>query len=122
MLAYFTETPAAQNPLGSGDHCADYGRYVTPVPLPEFPSITCKVSRHTRVFVNVWGSFCTSVTDPPNRSPRELRACAQTYNSGITETWATLDGRPVRVGETFTPFLVVDLPEGNILGVPAQRT
>lgn len=122
LLEHFTETPVAENPLGTGDHCADYGHYVTPVPLPEFPSVTCTVSRDTRVLINVWGSFCTSVTDPPNRTPRELRACAQAYNAGITVTSATLAGRPVRVSETFTPFLVVDLPESNILGVPAQRT
>lgn len=122
LLEFFTETPAPQNPLGTGDRCARYGSYLTPVPVPDDPSITCKVSRDTRVFINVWGSFCTSVTDPPNRTPRELLACARAYNSGITQTWATLDGRRVRVSETFTPFLVVDLPENNIVGVPAQRT
>ena len=122
FLEFFVETPTAENPLGTGDKCADYGGYLTPVPVPEDPSITCKVSRDTRLLVNVWGSFCTSATDPPNRTPRELRACALNSNSGIVQTWATLDGRPIRVSETFTPFLVVDVPESNILGVPAQRT
>jgi hypothetical protein len=122
LLEFFAETPIAQNPLGTGDPCAEYGAYVTPVPLPGGPSVTCTVSRDTRVFINVWGSFCTSVTNPPHRTPRELRACAQGENTGITTTWATLDGRPVRVSETVTPFVVADLPADNILGVPAQRT
>lgn len=122
LLEHFIETPVAQNPLGTGDRCARYAGYLTPVPLPDSPSVTCTTPRGTRVLVNVWGSFCTSVTDPPNRTPHDLRACAEAYDAGIRVTSATLDGRPVRVSETFTPFLVVDLPESNILGVPAQRT
>jgi len=49
-------------------------------------------------------------------------AAAARLRAGITQTWATLDGRRVRVSETFTPFIVADLPENSIVGVPAQRT
>jgi hypothetical protein len=33
----------------------------------------------------------------------------------------TLDGRPVAVSEVETGLLTIDLPQDNVLGVPAQR-
>ena len=132
LWEYLLETPPAHNPFAGGDECVDLsrqsrqlrhlGRIVAPfAPLGRTP-IDCIVRPGTKVFVTAESSECSTVEAPPffGADEAELRACALAADAGFAVPTVTLDGEPVTVTEVETGLLTIEIPDDNILGVPAQ--
>ena len=117
------EAPIPDNPFGGGDPCIDLGGTVAPfVPLGT-TTLTCTVKPGTKIFITAESSECSTVEPPPffGRNEAELRACALAADAGFQVPTVTLDGSSVPVSEVETGLLTIDLPENNILEVPAQQ-
>jgi hypothetical protein len=74
------------------------------------------------LYVPVVGTECSTVEAPPfyGGNEQELTACALGFPPSNLQ--ASVDGLPVKNLESYTslsPLYQLDLPEGNLLGVPA---
>jgi hypothetical protein len=122
------EIPVPQNPeRGFGNPCikiAD-GNVLAPV-VPPGEKPTCTVKRGTPVLVQ-WAAYCSNVEPPPFHAIGEQaqRACALAANQGFTKSLKiSIDGgKRVQIRkpryELYSPHTTVQLPENNLLEVPA---
>jgi hypothetical protein len=119
------ETPVPENPLAAGEPwCIDLGnRVVAPFTLDPAAPPTCTVEHGTRIFVAAVTIECSTVEPPPffGSNEAELRECAHAVDVPGSTLTLTVDGEPVPLTLVETPLLTIDLPEDNILGVPAQQ-
>lgn len=100
------------------------GKVVVPDPGPDFTS-SCTVKRGTRVFV-FFGADCSNVEPAPffGADEAEQAACAVDADEIFEAATITVDdGEPVDIHnprfELLSPQRTVELPEDNVLGVPA---
>jgi hypothetical protein len=117
------ETPVPENPLAAGEPwCVDLDGVVAPFTLNPAAPPTCTVERGTAIFVAVTIE-CSTVEPPPffGSNEAELRECARAVDVPGSTLTLTVDGEPVPLTLVETPLLTIDLPEDNILGVPAQQ-
>jgi hypothetical protein len=115
------ETPAAQNPFGSGGSasaCWDLGGTVAPF-APEGVS-TCTVKPGTKIFVTA-ASFECSTFEGNGTTEAELLKCAR-QGDAQTAPSVTLDSKTVAVAEVETGGLKIVLPADNIFGDAAGST
>jgi hypothetical protein len=115
------ETPAPQNPFGSGDAasaCWRLGGTVTPFGPAGVPS--CTVKPGTKIF-EVGNSVECSTFEGNGTTEAQLRACARSSDVKTAPT-VTVDGRPIPVVAAETDLLHITLPANNIFGVPASCT
>ncbi len=116
------ELPLAENPFfGNGDACRIQDKVLMPSAGSEPTTCTIKPGTKTLLWVS---SECSNVEEPPyfGRDERELVACARAADAGIRAT-LTIDGTTYALDayEVVTGMFAVDLPEGNIFGIPPQR-
>jgi hypothetical protein len=112
------ETPAPQNPFGSGgpaSACWDLGGTVAPFGPSGVES--CTVKSGTKIFV-VGHSVECSTFEGNGTTEAELRECARETDVQAAPT-VTLDGRSVPIAEAETPLLNIVLPADNLFGLPA---
>jgi hypothetical protein len=112
------ETPAPQNPFGSGgpaSACWDLGGTVAPFGPSGVES--CTVKSGTKIFV-VGHSVGCSTFEGNGTTEAELRECARETDVQAAPT-VTLDGRSVPIAEAETPLLNIVLPADNLFGLPA---
>jgi hypothetical protein len=110
------ETPAPENPFGSGDPasaCWDLGGTVAPFGPSGVES--CTIKSGTKMFV-VGSSVECSTFEGNGTTETELRDCAR--ESDQVRPSVTLDGSPLSLKEAETPLLNIVLPENNIFGQP----
>lgn len=76
------------------------------------------------IFFPVINAECSEVEEVAVGNPiptaEEMRACADFLIDHVTETEASIDGRPVnsqRIGRVQSPLFSFTLPEDNILGI-----
>ena len=117
------ETPASQNPFGSGDDtCFELrGNVVAPFGPFTNPPDSCTVKHGTRIFVAASSVECSTFPgDSPgmNATEAELRACAEESDAIVPKV--TVDGQPVVVAEAETGLMSIHLPEANIFGLSGQ--
>ena len=112
------ETPNSQSTLP----CVDLGGVVAPLSVTG-GDIECTVKPGTKIFVAAWSVECSTFEAPPffGSNERELRACADLINTGVTVE-AALDGVPVNLTRVTSGLLRIALPQDNILGVPGPQT
>ncbi len=118
------ETPVPENPLAAGEPwCIDLDGVVAPFTLDPAAPPTCTVKAGTQVFVAAVTLECSTVEPPPffGGNEAELRECARAVDVPGSTLTLTVDGEPVPLTLVETPLLTIDLPEENILGVPAQQ-
>jgi hypothetical protein len=116
------QTPTAQNPLSTFG-CFDLGGTLAPFGGKKKAGAgPCQVKPGTKIFVAASSAECSTVEDPPffGKNEAQLRKCASDFNVKKAPT-VTVDGKSVPMTEVFTPLLDIDLPEDNILGVPAGQ-
>jgi hypothetical protein len=122
--------PPAENPaFGNGNPClrlGHRGEVLAPLFGGDVP-VTCTVKPGTPVFIFGWYNSCSNVELPPSygKNEAEQRACARAGDQAVQALRLTVDDEPVNIHtrrfEVFTPQRKVQLPEGNILGVPPQK-
>jgi hypothetical protein len=117
------ETPVPENPLAVGEPwCIDLDGVVAPFTLNPAAPPTCIVERGTKIFVAAVTLECSTVEPPTvGGNEAELRECARAVDMPGSTLTLTVDGEPVPLTLVETPLLTIDLPEDNILGVPAQQ-
>jgi hypothetical protein len=117
------ETPVPENPLAAGEPwCIDLDGVVAPFTLNPAAPPTCTVERGTEIFVAAVTLECSTVEPPTvGGNEAELRECARAVDMPGSTLTLTVDGKPVPLTLVETPLLTIDLPEDNILGVPAQQ-
>jgi hypothetical protein len=110
------ETPAAQNPFGTGGpECWNLGRTVAP--FAPNPVDSCTVTVGTKLFV-VGNSVECSTFEGNGTTEAELRACARQFDLQNAPT-ISVDDHAVAVAEVETPLLHIVLPADNLFGQPA---
>jgi hypothetical protein len=100
------------------DPCVDLEKKVV-APFQAGPGpLTCTVKSGTKIFVAAFTVECSTVEAPPffGGTEAELRACVRALDPA--EVTITVDGKLVPLTVVETRLLRVDLPKGNILGVP----
>jgi hypothetical protein len=119
--------PEAENPfVGNGEPCVRLGRKGEVLVPIGFEVVTCTVPQGTAVLINGISLTCSDVEPPPffARGKAAQRECAKAALAPFVESIAlTVDGGdPVdlqkRRYETFSPQREVQVPAGNIIGVP----
>ncbi len=118
------ETPASDSPLAAGEPwCVDLDGVVAPFTLDPAAPPTCTVETGTKIFVAAVTVECSTVEEPPyyGRDEAELRQCVRALDAAQGAITVSVDGEPVALTEVETALLTLDLPEDNILGVPAQQ-
>lgn len=85
---------------------------------------TCTATPRTRLFV-YFGTACFNVEEGVGETEQEQLACAVASDQAIHELNVAVDNGEAtnivrRRFELFSPQRTVDLPEGNLFGVPAQ--
>ena len=118
------ETPVPENPLAAGEAwCVDLDGVVAPFALDPAAVPTCTVDVRTEIFVAALSVECSTVEEPPfyGGNEAELRQCVRDLDVLQGDLTVTVDGEPVPLTLVETPLLTIDLPEDNILGVPAQQ-
>jgi len=118
------ETLVPENPLAAGEPwCVDLDGVVAPFTLDPTAAPTCTLERRTKVFVAAVTIECSTVEPPPffGSNEAELRECARAVDVPGSTLTLTVDGEPVPLTLVETPLLTIDLPEENILDVPAQQ-
>lgn len=126
-FVHILEIPAPKNPeRGFGNPCIKIagGNVLAPV-APPGNSPTCTVKRGTPVLI-YFGAFCSNVEPPPFHAIGEeaQRACALAANESAESLKIIIDGgKPVQIRkkryELYSPHTTVQLPENNLLEVPA---
>jgi hypothetical protein len=115
------QTPAPQNPFGSGDPasaCLNLGGTVAPFGPSSAES--CTVKPGTKIFVAASSVEC-STFEGNGTAEAQLRACARETDVTVAPS-VTLDGRSLPVNEVETRLLNIVLPHNNIFGQPAGTT
>ncbi len=118
------ETPVPENPLAAGEAwCLDLDGVVAPFTLDPAAPPTCTVDAGTEVFVAALSVECSTVEQPPfyGGNEAELRQCVRDLDVLQGDLTVTVDGEPVPLTLVESPLLRLDLPEDDLLGVPAQR-
>ena len=118
------ETPVPENPLAAGEPwCINLDGVVVPFTLDLAAPPTCTVEHGTEILVAAVTIECSTVEEPPffGSNEAELRECARAVDVPGSTLTLTVDGEPVPLTLVETPLLTIDLPEDNILGVPAQQ-
>ena len=118
------ETPVPENPLAAGEPwCVDLDGVVAPFTLDPATPPACTVETGTPIFVAAVTVECSTAEEPPyhGRDEAELRQCVRALDAAQGAITVSVDGEPVALTEVETALLTLDLPEGNILGVPAQQ-
>ncbi len=118
------ETPVPENPLAAGEAwCLDLDGVVAPFTLDPAAVPTCTVDVGTEVFVAALSVECSTVEQPPfyGGNEAELRQCVRDLDVPQGDLTVTVDGEPVPLTRVESPLLRLDLPEDNLLGVPAQQ-
>jgi hypothetical protein len=128
------EIPAADNPFtGAGESCFAAGhkdKVLIVWTRPEAP--TCTVKPGTPIFLFAFFNECSDV-ETPFRTEAEQRQCAVeglqdlAADLGIEAILVSIDGGPsIDIFSdrylAVSPQMTANLPEDNILGVPAQAT
>jgi hypothetical protein len=129
------EIPAADNPiLGAGESCFAAGhkdKVLIVWTRPEAP--TCTVKPGTPIFLFAFFNECSDVEKPFPRTEAEQRQCAVeglrdfAAHLGFEAILVSIDGGPsIDIFSdrylAVSPQMTANLPEDNILGVPAQAT
>ena len=129
LLDEILTLPADDNPsAGTGDACVPLAPHVI---APLFtaagqPPLTCTVAPGTRVFAQGSTAECSNVEPPPFHADTyaEAVACAMAFSAPLTRHALTVDGHAIDLlagGYSGTSqYLTAQLPENNVLGVPAQ--
>jgi hypothetical protein len=118
------ETPVPENPLAAGEAwCLDLDGVVAPFTRDPAAVPTCTVDVGTEVFVAALSVECSTVEQPPfyGGNEAELRQCVRDLDVPQGDLTVTVDGEPVPLTLVESPLLRLDLPEDDLLGVPAQR-
>jgi hypothetical protein len=120
--AWARDAYAGEDPFRGS--CVTLARNVLAPHLGDDLTATCTATRKTRLFV-YFGTACFNVEEGVGETEREQLACAVALDQAIHELNVTVDRRETinivrRRFELFSPQRTVDLPEGNIFGVPAQ--
>jgi hypothetical protein len=123
---HYLALPISENPLaGNGSRCGAVGKVLMPVYGPGFDA-ECTVKPGTFVLLNVWSGECSNVEPPPffGADEAQLRACVRTllFDDPPDEMSVSVDGRRVADVEDsrgLSSSFSVELPENNLLGVPA---
>jgi hypothetical protein len=118
------ETPVPENPLAAGEAwCLDLDGVVAPFTLDPAAAPTCTVDVGTEVFVAALSVECSTVEEPPfyGGNEAELRQCVRELDVLQGDLTVTVDGEPVPLTLVESPLLRLDLPEDDLLGVPAQQ-
>ena len=107
---------------GHGQHGPVF--FLPPSLSPEAGTLTCVVPAGMAVLVPLGGVGCTTVEPPPyfGRDEAELRACAEAGADDFSELTVSVNGEPIADVDqyrTTTPLYTINLPEDNVLGVPA---
>ena len=114
------ETEASKNPFGGDPDAVCWalgGNVVAPFGPAGAPR--CVVKTGTKIFVAASSVECSNV-EGNGEDEGTLRACARAADAH-TPPQVTLDGRPISVAEVETGLMKIDLPEGNVFGVPPQQ-
>ena len=118
------KTPVPENPLAAGEPwCVDLDGAVAPFTLDPAAVPTCTVDVGTEIFVAALSVECSTVEEPPfyGGNEAELRQCVRDLDVLQGDLTVTVDGEPVPLTLVESPLLRLDLPEDNLLGVPAQQ-
>jgi hypothetical protein len=118
------ETPVLENPLAAGEAwCVDLDGVVAPFTLDPAAAPTCTVDVGTEIFVAALSVECSTVEEPPfyGGNEAELRQCVRNLDVLQGTLTVTVNGKPVPLTLVESPLLRLDLPEDNLLGVPAQQ-
>lgn len=118
------ETPVPENPLAAGEAwCVDLDGVVAPFTLDPAAAPTCTVDVDTEIFVAALSVECSTVEEPPfyGGNEAELRQCVRDLDVLQGDLTVTVNGKPVPLTPLESPLLRLDLPEDNLLGVPAQQ-
>jgi hypothetical protein len=116
------ETPAPQNPFGSGDDTCFELRGNVVAPFGPKGADTCTVKHGTRIFVAASTYECSTFAgDLPGvkASEAELQSCARENDLQVSPT-VTVDGQPTAVTEVKTGPLSMHLPKANIFGLAGK--
>jgi hypothetical protein len=125
------EIPAADNPLaGAGESCfaTGDGKVLILWTRPEAP--TCTVKPGTPIFLFAYFNECSNTEPPPffgGETEAGQRQCALAGLPALDAIFVTVDGRPpVNIYSdrylAVSPQMTAQLPEDNILDVPAGET
>jgi hypothetical protein len=115
------ETPAPQNPFGSGGSasgCFHLDRALAPFGPSGVPA--CAAKSGTKIF-EVASSFECSTFDTAFTTYRQLRNCAVQADV-TTPPRVTLDGRAVSLRSVVTGPIHATLPADNVFGLPAGES
>jgi hypothetical protein len=115
------ETPAAQNPFGSGgptSGCFHLGDVLAPFGPSGVPA--CTVKSGTKLF-EVASSFECSTFDTALTTYQQLGSCA-TQADVTTAPHVTLDSRAVALRGVVSGPIHATLPADNVFGLPAGQT
>jgi hypothetical protein len=118
------ETPVPENPLAAGEPwCIDLDGVVAPFTLDPASRPTCTVDVGTEIFVAALSVECSTVEEPPfyGGNEAELRQCVRDLDVLQGDLTVTVDGELVPLTPVESPLLRLDLPEDDLLGVPAQQ-
>ncbi len=121
---WVTSLPVGQNPAqdATGQRCG-YGQhgpiFFVPRPMPP-----CTVLAGKAIFVPIAGTMCSTVEAPPfhGEDDDELSACAGEEADRYTNIVVRVNGEVVPEIDQYravSPVFPIDLPEDNILAVPA---
>ncbi len=120
------QLPVEENPFTGGDSCLILTDPRTGSPVlapfaPSSPTPTCTVPFGTKLLVTGWSSECSNLEDEPFHGDGEadLRDCVRGVDADLNVPAVTFDGRPVHMQEVETGLMALNLPDGNIFGVPA---
>lgn len=123
---WLTRFPISESPAldPTGERCGvgqDAAVFFVPSHLPP-----CTVPAGTPVFVPIAGTECSTLEPPPftGEDDEALRACAAADAERYTNIAVTVDGEPVEgIGNyrAASPVFTLDLPEANVLAVPAGK-
>ncbi len=104
--------------------CMTLARNVLAPHVGDDLTATCTAKPRTRLFV-YFGTACFNVEEGVGETEQEQLACAVALDQAIDELNVAVDNsKPINIVkgrfELFSPQRTVELPEGNIFGVPAQ--
>lgn len=118
LWTFVYETPAPQNPFGSGppaSGCIHLGGAVAPFGPSGVPA--CTVKSGTKLFVAAASNEC-STFDTMYTTYRKLLKCAVLADPS-TAPHVTVDGTPVSVRSVVTGPIHATLPADNVFGLAA---
>jgi hypothetical protein len=114
------ETPADQNPFGAGgpeSGCWRLDGVVAPFGPSGIPA--CTVKTGTKIFVAASSNECSTPFEHPELTTEaQLGQCAREGDAQQAPS-VSIDARRVRVSESRTKLVKVELPDGNLIGAPA---